>query len=401
VPRRILLVVCLSSAAAAAAWPSPLADVAAVAARREPPPEAHAGPMLRGIPAVRRGARPTSEEAGATDPGTDGAPEGGVVDAVVEEIVDEAPDPFEEGPCRLTLHLVSAQDGTPAAPSIALWRLGAPGNAYWTWGDQRHPDASRADPAPTFSRLPPGRYRVQTLGGRRGTDDPAPFEVEDPDTHVRLEVLMPRRHRAHLRLLDERGRPLRDAHVQAAGSSDHGCERVPTWARARVRRGADPELVDGDVYWHSCGCGGGGSPTPVTTDEVGFPLGEFSEPAQGVSESRTFRVGRPGCSDVWIGVDSEAGAAADRVYLGVSVPLATLAEGVLLPDGRSAMEAGAHVRATCHAALLGPQPTHDAWRDLRILLHVRLTGYENLELELRAGDGPPRVTLRPAPTPPR
>lgn len=405
--RTLLLLGCLSAGGAVAAWPAAAprpAESEGVARAPEESPSSEV--VLCGLPSARDVARLAPGARSADPVVRDAAPAldapAVTTDAECDadmEFVEEPTDPVETGPCRLTLRFVRSGDEQPVRPRAVLWHLGAPGNLDWTWGDQSHGEGCWRDDALVFERLPVGRYRVQALGAARGSDDPAAFDVLDPDTHVRLVVPMPPTHKVFLVALDENGARLASGSRRWTGSLRHRTEDTPGWLRRRNLRAASEEECLGTVGWFgsttcvSCCCGGG---TPIEAGARGFEISEFSEPSRGEGAVHSVRLERPGRSSIRVRVDGdEAGESGDRTYLGLSVPLALLDSHVVLPDGGLATDAGAHLAAECDAVRLSTSMAHDAWRALPIHVRVTLDGYEPLTFDFTLDELPTRRTLQP------
>jgi hypothetical protein len=412
--RVLAILLGLAASGTVAAWPAVSreeGDTEHAARVVDPPPEE--GIVLCGLPMSRGRTAPRSSATEEPQPEAVAAAGAAVAEELVAEDCDldfdEQPDdPIEVGPCRLVVRFVREGDEQPVQPRAELWRVGAPCNRDWTWGDQSHGHGAWRDGALVFERLPYGRYRVQTLGARRGSDDPPPFDVVDPETEVRLVVPMPPTHRVFLIAVDEHGRRIQAGRSYTGGSSRHGSEETPRWLQVRAPRDAGPEWCErmaGLGWFESSCCGGHGDGAPIEAGPQGFEISRFAEPSRCESASHRATLRDAGRCDIDVRIDAdEEGAPGDRTYLGVSAPMAFLASHVSLPDGTSALEAGARVWGDCAARRVAPGDGPDVWRTLwptmPINVRVSLAGYEHLIFETRVACSPERRYLVPKPVAP-
>jgi hypothetical protein len=85
----------------------------------------------------------------------------------------------------------------------------------------------------------------------------------------------------------------------------------------------------------------------------------------------------------------------EHTYVGLAVPLRTLAATVVLPDGSSAYARDARVTARCSAVLLAQEADEEPWRTLPVHVKVELSGYEPVEFDWSlAAEVPLRVMRR-------
>jgi hypothetical protein len=411
--RVLAIVLGLAASGTVAAWPAVSREEREVelATRATEPlrEEGEEGIVLCGVAASRRCTAPRNSAAEEPEPQAVALS----VEEVIEddcdlEFVEEPDDPVDVGPCRLVVRFVREGDEQPVQPRAELWRVGAPGNCDWTWGDQSHGQGAWRDGALVFERLPYGRYRVQALGARRGSADPLPFDVLDPETEVRLVVPMPPTHRVFLVAVDEHGRRIQSGRSYTGGSSRHGSEETPRWLQVRTPRIAGPEWserVGGHGWFASSCCGGSGEGVRIEAGPQGFEISRFTEPSRSESASHRATLREDGRCDIDVRIDAdEEGAPGDRTYLGVSAPVALLASHVLLPDGTSALDAGARVWGDCAARRVAPGDAPDVWRtiwpSMPIKVRVSLAGYEHLIFETRVAESPERQYLVPKPVAP-
>lgn len=302
----------------------------------------------------------------------------------VEQVLPP-PDPAELGECTLIVRLRGSPTGKEKQPyarihnRVDLWRLDAPANEGWTRGDQLQAHVDLVEGVATFEKLPPGMYRIHAHGQRKGSADPEAFEVHGPETDVFFDVETPRSFPVHLRVVDEYGTEIRDAtarHGSAGGSiSQPG---PPRWVTAR-------KVTDPNVNT-VIGLGGGGwgefsrrRTYPLKWTEQGFVFGRFKEETRSRSRRDVRHLNWEGRTSVSVRITGKIRAA--TTYIGVSVPMESIHERVLLPDGRRAHEAGASITAHCDA-----QPITDEWgprdyRDMLMRVSVSLAGYKDLKFK--------------------
>ena len=347
--------------------PEPSEPVLAVA---EPVADEPAPPTLRGAtapPEVAEAAPATEEEE------LDWNAREGVS-------IDDAPeDPLETGSCALHIELRRDDDEAPFDSAVHLWRLDAPANEDWNVGDRKYAQGKTEGGSATWHELPAGRYRLYVPGQRKGSDDPAAFEVVGAHTYVTRDVPAPRRAPVYVRLYDELDRPLatawrRSGGVGSVSSSGSG----PDWAKRRTLRG--------NRYIHVLGLGGcsgsgggRGRPIPMDLHAEGLLLGRFSEPDRERSWSSSYELGADGTSTVSVFVRKED---AEPVTLIAPVLSMTLIhDAILLPDGTRAIDAGASIRAQAKAIPAPSDLTERPWREMTIEVKATLKGYESLTLD--------------------
>jgi len=214
------------------------------------------------------------------------------------------PDPLEPGAASARVTLFDDASGKPVASTVVLWRLAAPGNEYWSAGDQAVVRDEVPEGGRTFRGLAAGEHRATCLAERAGAPDPEPFLVSG-HTEVTLFLALPssRPVRARLALDGEVVRHA-DVHFDALGEDE--ASRAPTWVVQREVRG-EPLLVDvvtesaewdaGERQW-----------IPLLAGPDGFDLGTFPEDRKagrryqrvhfrtsgGVSASTVLHNGEPG-----------------------------------------------------------------------------------------------------------
>lgn len=340
--------------------------------------ESGAAPDTRLAPAPGAGA-PRSTAAPPIEP-TTGA-------VWVQAIPD---DPVEHGPAALALTVLDEEAGVPQTGTVNLWRLDAPGNAGWLAGDQVQGAIRISEGHGELGDLPEGRYRAVFEEQRAAAGDPAQFEVRGARTEVTLRVPMPRRFQASLRLLDERGQPLRSAELDWGGRRWSKVSAPPPWAHARTLRDASISVPYRFRGGHANMSSGGSAWKPIEAVDDLLPVGDFAEPSRGTRSARWKGVRVEGRSGVDVTLGD--GATSPTTHIGVSLPLALLLEHLLLPDGTPALGSAAWVRATCKAELLTPETPPDRWRSMPVRVEVTLDGYEPLEMTADAD--------HPSPLPP-
>ena len=101
----------------------------------------------------------------------------------------------------------------------------------------------------------------------------------------------------------------------------------------------------------------------------------------------------PGLGRTWFRV---VGAELEETnhYVAVLLPEEALLPLICLPDGRngSALDSGVSIDGGCLRLEPGDS-AEQAWRDVLIRVRVHSPGYEQVDLEFRAGDGPPLILL--------
>lgn len=276
-----------------------------------------------------------------------------------------------EAPARLFLRLFDEETGQPVASDVQLWRLGVAADAEWTEGDWLQESVPVPAEGTVVERLPRGRYRLFAAVQPAGSEDPGTFEVEGPETTVRLPVRLPGSFRVRLLVLDEFGRSVTSGCETGGGSSTCQEGFLPDWARPRKRRdGAPPGEASFLRCSWSVGCGGR---QPIDAGADGcFDLGPLDVDGRDTVTTVWREFAFEGRTSVRVEVEASDGPA-DRFLVGVSLPEEFVHRFVLLPDGRRAADAGARVEG-CSCA--GPEPP----RAIRV--SARLAGYEDLRADL-------------------
>ena len=100
-------------------------------------------------------------------------------------------DPVGLGECTLEIKFFDSQDFSPVSGQVQLWRLDAPGNDFWSNGDQLQVDALAYKGVLTIENLPAGKYRLHPLFARKGSLANPEFEVSGEFTQFDCAVEMP------------------------------------------------------------------------------------------------------------------------------------------------------------------------------------------------------------------
>ncbi len=302
-------------------------------------------------------------------------PESGTaVDLSELEAVPE--DPVERGPATLALTVLSEATAKAQGGSVALWRLGAPGNAHWLPGDQQQVTFPLVDGVGEVGDLPEGSYRAVLSVQRGASDDPLAFEVRAPRTAVTLRIPLPRDFPGSLRLLDEQGSPLGEASLVSGSASASRVTDSPAWVRARGLR--DPEryfYVGRGGGWAS---GGRSHPVPIRAEGGVFAVGTFAEPSKTEAPSQRMRVLAEGRNETWFTLGR--GATGPTTFLSVALPLSTILRRLTLPDGSPVLGSTATVTAICNAVIVTDDMPPDRWKLLPVHVRVSVPGYETLEV---------------------
>jgi len=307
------------------------------------------------------------------------------------------PDPVAKGNCSLKISLFDFDTGAAASLAVQLWRLDAPGDETWTKGDRLYTRAEVGAKGATIPGLPEGTYRLACLAQRAGAEDPPAFPVQGPLTEVRFGLWMPRKSYVRLRLVDERGVPVKSARVFRWGSSWSLRSSRPAWVRPRRLRHPPPAGTDSVI---GIGRGAGGllsgivnTGNPIPQPPEGYHVGPIRESSHAYRRQELFLTHCEGYTSVRLTVSGDE--ISDRTYLGVIVPVAPLLAHISLPNGTSAAEAGARLSAGSRALLLGPDTPADYWLHVPIKVTVQLFGYRPLTFEWRPGEAQPDRVLRP------
>lgn len=196
------------------------------------------------------------------------------------------PDPIETGRASLRLRLFDRGSGAPLGGEVVLWRIGAPGNEYWSEGDQDV--AVRRVPADgcVFEGLAAGTYRPQVWSERDGAPEPEPLVVAGATAHD-LFVEPPRE--IPVRLSISGDGVVVEAAFEPLEVLERTGERVPSWVRARAMRPLDEawEFV-GEANMSSDAFG----PTWVVLERLpdGYDAGTLTEDTRGYRRRRRVHV---------------------------------------------------------------------------------------------------------------
>ncbi len=112
----------------------------------------------------------------------------------------------------------------------------------------------------------------------------------------------------------------------------------------------------------------------------GFDLETITEDSRDSHNSRNITLYADDRNEVWVSIYGDDGPS--PVYVAPALPIAALVAHVRLPDGRTALEAGATIKTRCYAALLGKADSRDldadvpgVLTDIPIEVTVKLDGY--------------------------
>ena len=325
-----------------------------------------------------------TEKEQADGPKDDSGP---AVDCDVEE-VELPPDPVQRGECAVHIALVNQDTGRPATSFVQLWRLDAPGNKSYGRGDQLQDSAHLGTVGHTFKRLPAGRYRVFVDGQRAKADDPPEFDVGLTPTRHELAVRMPRSFPARVQIFDEQGAPLIHATAQRTTTGESALVEPP-WRKGRPLE-AEGAFFDELIEYDHDMEAGRPRRLPVSP-AAGFELAAVKEPSRSFTLTRTYHFQLEARSSVH--VELKFVQEGPHVYQALSVPIGSIHDAVILPDGGRAVDDGARIEASCTATLAEPYKVFDP-RDHRVLVKVYMTGYEHRRFWFVPGDPIPRVVLR-------
>jgi hypothetical protein len=158
-----------------------------------------------------------------------------------EAPVLEIPVVTESAPERCSLHL-QVRDwvtGRALSGKVALWRLGIPGDAEWTAGDQLERVLHVPEEGAVVEDLPAGIYQAVSAARRRDGQDSPAFTVPVPGDRILLTVEARRRRPTYVAVFDSAGVPVPNVDVYWRSGSGAGTLEGfrPVWARPRERRG--------------------------------------------------------------------------------------------------------------------------------------------------------------------
>lgn len=307
-----------------------------------------------------------------------------------------APSPPPVGEHAIRIEVADDATQAPVAAIVRLWRLGAPADGDWTAGDLIQQGVEVPVTGATASGLPAGTYRIEVLSARIGAEDPPAFTVPET-TAVRVTASMPRPRPVRCLVLDADGVPVPRATATSLGTSRSGTRdpAPPAWASPRrIARDESDFVISGG------GFGGHGGGRVRRTLAANGPRGEFvfedmAESSRAEMRSRSDMLTWDGRTSVV--VVARSGELEGPDFLAVAVPLERVASHIVLPDGRTAVAAGATVTGTCHAMRLDGAPPSGAWRTIAVTVNVALEGYESAKYEWSlAGEPWPVVTMTEA-----
>jgi hypothetical protein len=298
------------------------------------------------------------------------------------------------GDCSLRLQLVDSATGDSIESGVRLWRLGAAASAKWSAGD--HVQRRIVVPATGVDvhGLPAGRYRVE-VDVARAADESPEFTLQS-DASQLIVVAKPRMVPIRCVVVDASGSALSTAWRRAGSVSWTTPKLRPAPAWSAPRRPLEPGAPN-----TGSGSDGGASRQDkslieITAGPAGFEVGEMQESSRISTFTSSYRLQFNDRNAVQIWADGRDAGRCE--FVAVAVPLADLASHVKLPDGRSAVDAGAAVTAECTAVLRQAGESSAQWRSVPVTVNVALAGYEPLQFEWRADD-PRREVVSLAPVP--
>lgn len=292
-------------------------------------------------------------------------------DPPVEELEEaELPDPVQTGPCALSLRLVDGETWQPLEGTIDLWRLGAPGNAAWTAGDQLQTSVRVPEAGLVIGELPAGQYRARCYQEAHLQEDPPAFSVEGPWTEVVLPIRLPRSYPVSLRVYDEHGHELRQA-VMSGGLANHIWKTVeePSWRQAR--QPTDPGLfVESFEEWSGLSWGRVDRWEPIEAGADGFLLGELDEDGREATAHYNYRLRFPGRNEVlvsWTGGPHRAWS-----FEAVAWPRELLLAQLVPSDGRLIAEVQEGLVLEAEAMRAETERPGQTWAQVPV--RIRLNG---------------------------
>lgn len=320
------------------------------------------------------------------------------VDAVPPESIRDilATDEMDWGTATLRLRLRDDRDGRPAEMPVRLWRLGVPADATWNAGDEMRASLIVRERGVTVERLPAGRYRVQCLEARDGSDPPE-FDVRNGSNERELAVPSRRAFRVRLRLVDERGEVVRRSIQWETLEPAFGVvsvESAPSWATPRKRTLGDRErFFDLGIHCEHVRI------TPMLApDRDGYlDLGQLREPDRRAYSEQRMPIRFDSRARIDLTVSERFGT--DSTLLGVAPSIDALLAHVTFPDGGSVDPADARVDAVSDAERHDWDAPADAWRSVPV--HVTVTVDKHLPLKFVWTGATADLEHRLVPLPPR
>lgn len=298
------------------------------------------------------------------------------------------------GDCALRLRLHNADEGSPVAMYVRLWRLGVDGDDAWSEGDQIEARLTIGADGTSVERLPPGRYRVEVRDQRASSDDAPEFVVEGATTERVLDVRPRRSHRVRLQIFGEDGTVVRrvNGRVLHIEGTTPGPAMPPAWAEPRVLKAAPS-----DAYPFPPGRPSICFPKRPTFPELdggpdGFDLGTLREASRSDAPAVRADTQSEGRNDVEAIADARI--AEDTTFVAVCVPNEVLAAHLVRPDGTAVPVSGVSVRSAVCRAIAAPwEPAKDAWRDVTVRVIAEADGFETLAYDWSAATSDVRHAL--------
>jgi hypothetical protein len=303
----------------------------------------------------------------------------------------EGLDLIQNGACTLDLRFLDSLSGRPVSGIAHLWRLDAPGNEWWTEGDQRQAALEVKDGKVTVKDLPPGRFRVHAHFARRESESAPEFQVEGDFTSVQIPVEMPSAQRIRLHLVDIHGAPLPSAsHARLElmrfwSPSHHFGELRPQWITRR--RPVDPSV---QLSARLGGASMSASPTPwrvVEQTSSGVDLGEIREDPREYHTNYLWKIRVNGGQVILV----ELQAVGTTDYVAIMPDPTAVLHQIEWPAGVVADDLRDTIKITARAVPIDwskGETISGCWSLCRIQVGVSSRDFQSAKVQWGPGEGP-------------
>ncbi|MBC8405981.1 MAG: hypothetical protein H8E15_12185 [Planctomycetes bacterium] len=306
-------------------------------------------------------------------------------------------DPVETGNCTLEIKFFDAEDFSPVSGQAQLWRLGSPGNDYWSNGDQLQVDALAKQGLLTIENLPAGKYRLHPLFARNGSPANPEFEVSGDFTQFDCAVEMPGKDDVGVKIYrpDKTLLFVTNEQVQTKrlGWRLSGRPVDPSWIKGRVEKSTGQESPPRISEKK-----GSGSKRPwsqQTVSDLGVRFGDLVEGNRQSMRIYRFQIRKGTQSSMRLNLP-HSGRSTE--YVALYIEPADLQASLIFPEGQEVQELSKNfiIESTALPLDVENGATLDTvLPQVEVEINFLAVGFDAVNFKWRPADGPlPKIPLK-------